>query len=570
MNVRIRMGVVLVTVALASGCASIPTNGPVQAGMGDVSIDEDIYPIPPQIPEDDPERLVLGFVAASSAGVAGDFIDERTYLSGDARVNWDPFAKITIYGSGDFTSSLNGEAQTVALSLPLVATVDSSGVMTEYEEGTRATATFGVLETQPGRWRISSLDDGIILSEASFSLVFRPVELAFASQDAVVVPDLRWLPRRNTATHATLALVGGPAVWLEDAVQTGLKTTAELAVRSVPVVDGVAEVALDEGSTGGVAERTLALEQIATTLTGLPDVSDVAVTVGGLPIEGDGSLTLSPPPVPSSQAAALVEGRLGMWDGEMMSVVDGGGRVPSGVRDVALSYDGQRVALIVGEGGLAVAPVSSALVPIGEAAPAAIDLPMTTVFEGENLVAPSFDRLGWLWTAEAEEEGLLHVVGSDGEALSLRVPGMEGRDIGGIAVAHDGIRIAILSQEGGVWRLGVAGIVRAADGVPTSVTAPQDVGAGVVSPEALSWVDNGTVAVLGSPSGDEAPSILLVAIGGRTQAIDALPGSVDLSARNGEGSLALVTNDGSLFVRVGIQWSEVEPEGAVLSLAFSG
>jgi len=52
--------------------------------------------------------------------------------------------------------------------------------------------------------------------------------------------------------------------------------------------------------------------------------------------------------------------------------------------------------------------------------------------------------------------------------------------------------------------------------------------------------------------------------------MDALPGAVDLSARNGEGSLALVMSDGSLFVRVSTQWSQAEPGGIVLSLAFSG
>ncbi|MCJ7827027.1 MAG: LpqB family beta-propeller domain-containing protein, partial [Demequinaceae bacterium] len=397
------VALVVAACATISGCASIPTTGAVQAGKGDVPFDEDFYPIPPQIPEDDPLRLVEGFLAASAAGVAGDFSDERGYLLGPAASEWDPSARVTIYGTSDFTPALDEAAQTVSFSLPLAATVDPEGRMTEYEEGTRTTVTFGVTELLPGRWRISSLDDGIVISEAGFDLVFRAVYLAFGSRDGdIAVPELRWLPRRNTATHATAALIGGPSSWLEDAVQTGLYPTAELIVKAVPIEDYLANVALTEGSTGSAAERSLALEQILHTLLPLPDVANVTVTVGGLPIGGDGSIALEESPVPSSRAAVIADHRIGVWDGERLFVIDGGGRLPADARDVAFAYDGETVALVVGEGNLAIATVPSDLVAIEDAEIPTIDLGLTTVFEGANLVAPSFDREGWLWTAEAE------------------------------------------------------------------------------------------------------------------------------------------------------------------------
>lgn len=565
-----RIGVIVLACFLVSSCASIPTEGPVQVGVGDTLYDDDLYPIPPQIPEDDAVRLVMGFIAASASGVVGDFSEERTYLYGAAQEQWDPFASITVYGSSDFTPIWDEDAQTVTLSIPVAATVDPQGRMTECEEGTQATMTFGVVEINPGQWRITSLDDGIILSEASFSLVFRPVDLVFASHDNVIVPDLRWLPRKNTATYATLDLVGGPAPWLEDAVLTGLKPTAELAVNAVPVTNGVAEVDLGEGSTGGVAERSLAFEQIARTLTSLPDVIDVAVSVGGLPIEGDGGVSLVDAPVPSSQAVVVFDDRLGVWDGEGFSVVEGGGRIPLGARDIAVSYDGQDVALVVDEGNVMVASMPPDFVPAQGAAPATEDLGLTLVFEGDNPVAPSFDRLGWLWTAEAEGEGLLYCIGPNGEYAEFTIPGTEGRDIGGIAVSHDGVRIAIISREGGVWRFGMAGIVRDEAGVPLSVGAINDFGVEIGPAEGLAWVDERIVAVLESAQGGEDPSISLITLGGRSERITALSGTTDIAARNGVSSLALVTSDGSLYVRLNTQWSQVEPGVTVSSLAFSG
>ncbi|MBN2176663.1 MAG: hypothetical protein JW722_03295 [Demequinaceae bacterium] len=563
--------VVLAVGATLSGCASIPTTGPVQAGNGDLPFDEDLYPIPPQIAQDDPVRLVTGFVTASAAGVAGDFSDERGYLYGDVAAEWDPSAQVTIYGTGDLDAVFDPEKQTVSVSFPLAATVDVEGRMTEYEEGTSTTVTFGVTEPISGRWRISSLDDGIVISQASFDLVFRPVALAFGSRDGdVVVPELRWLPRRNIATHATLALIGGPSAWLEDAVVTGLSPTAELVVQAVPIDEGQADIALTEGSTGSLAERSLALEQILHTLLPLPDVAGVNVTVGALPIGGDGSVSLEAPPVPSSRAAVVTEGRLGVWDGEGLSVVDGGGRFPADARDVALAYDGVTVACVIGEGTLATAALPSDLVAVEDAAPATAVLDLTEVFEGEKLVAPSFDREGWLWTAEAEGAGLLHVIGPTGEEVDIRIPGMEGRNIGGIAVSHDGVRIAILSQEGGRWRLGVVALIRAEDGTPLSVGPSLDVGVGMGPSGHLSWIDEGTIAVLGSASAGEAGEIRLVTVGGRTEVIASPPDAVGMAARNGIGSIAVVTEDGSLYVRVSTQWSRVDIGASVEFLAFSG
>ncbi len=562
---------VVSVVLVLGGCAAIPTSGPVQAGPAEAAPDEDLLPIPPEIPEYDPEGLVGGFLKASAAGVGGDYTDVRGYLSGDAVQSWDPTARVTIYGTGDFTPVSNDEAHTVTYSLPVVATLDAGGRMTEAAPGTRTDVTFGVTSVAASRWRISSLDDGIVISEANFALVYRPVVLAFGSRDGeVIVPDLRWLPRNNIATYATHALISGPSDWLRDAVETGLAPTASLEVEAVPVSNGQAVVALASGSASSASDRSLALEELTHTLKLLPDITGVLVTVGGLPIGGDGSVTLREAPVPSSSAAAIVEGRIGVWAGDQALVPPSGGLVPSGAHDVALSYDGATVAMLVGDGRLVTATIPGGLVSIADAGPDVTQLATTTALDGTSLVPPSFDREGWLWTAEAQGEGVLIAVGPGGGPVSLPIAGASGRDIAAVSVSPDGARIAVLSREGGLWRLGVVGVVRAADGTPTLADEPLDVGIGIGPSQAVEWVGEQVIAVLGTSDPGQTPSLSLVTVGGRTEAVSAVPDAIALAARSGMGSIALVTRDGSLYVRSNSGWTRVETTVPFSSLAFSG
>jgi hypothetical protein len=568
-----RLGAIGIVAAMLSlaGCVSIPTSGPVQAGPLGVVSDDDVVPIPPEIPEYDSVRLVEGFLKASAAGVGGDFSDVRKYLLDSVAQEWDPTASVTIYGSGDFTSVWDEEAQTVTYSLPVVATLDAAGRMTEAAPGTRSALTFGVTPLSSSRWRISSLSDGIVISEANFALVYRPVVLPFASRDGgVIVPDLRWLPRTNIATYATLSLINGPSAWLRDAVETGLQPTASLEVDTVRIEDALASVALASGSSISAGERSLAQEQFEYLLESLPDIDDVSVTVGGLPLGGDGSVNLVEAPVPEPRAAAIVAGRIGIWAGDEMMVPASRGVVPAQAHDLALSFDGTTVAMLIGAGSLATATIPPDLVPLADVGSTSSALPVQEVLNGNHLVAPSFDREGWLWTAEAQGDGTLVAISPEGQPVTVVVPGWSGRDIGAIAVSPDGVRIAVLSRESGLWRLSVFGLVRMADGTPTLAGTPLEVGVGVGASQAMEWVGEGQIAVLGSSNEGETPALLLVTIGGRTESIASVSDAVGLAARSSVNSLALITRDGSLFARSNSGWVRIDTVGELSSLAFSG
>ena len=570
-----RLAAGFAVVLLLAGCAGIPSSGGVESGGGRAVVVDPLVPVAP-LPgaSDDPVTLTDNFIQACAAGVSGSFEVAGEYLTPAARQTWDPEAKVTVFGSGDFTPVWNESAQTVTYSLPVIATVDAAGVFTEVDPGTPQDIVFAMTQDATGTWRISGLESGIVLAGAHFDDLYRPVEVAFASADGrFVVPDLRWVPRSNSATFAANALLGGPSAWLADAVQTGIPVTASLGVQAVPVLDGTASVALDQGAGGNASQRALAREQFAKTLTQLPDVTSVDLTIGGLAVEADPTVQLQDAPIPGTAAVAFVNGRLGQWDHDALTVVPPSvGVLPAGANSPALSYDGKTVAFLIGSSQLvttdALAAGTVALDP-GAAAPDGV-MPVTVAYAGSDLTTPSFDWYGWVWTAEKGGGGSLVAIAPGAAPKAVSVPWLEGREIGAVRVSHDGARIAILSREGGVWRLDAAGLVRDAAGTPMSVGEPLSVGLGVGPASHLVWVDGRTLAVLADGPAGSTPSLGVSVVGGGTTVLSSSADAVELAARNLTSSIAVVTREGEIFQRSTAGWSRVPVAGVVQGLAFSG
>ena len=570
-----RLAAAFAVVLFLAGCAGIPSSGGVEKGGGPVVPVDPLVPVAP-LPgvSDDPVTLTDNFIQACAAGVSGTFAVALEYLTPEARQTWDPEAKVTVFGSGDFTPVWNEAAKTVTYSLPVIATVDATGVFTEVDPGTPQDVVFAMTQDATGKWRISGIDSGIILAGAHFDDLFRPVELAFASADGkFVVPDLRWVPRSNSATFAANALLGGPSAWLADAVQTGVPLTGALSLQAVPIADGTASVALDSGAGGDESQRALAAQQFSKTLTQLPDVTSVDLTIGGLAVGADPTVQLADAPIPGTEAVAFVNGRLGKWDSDALTVVPpSAGGLPGGANSPALSYDGKTVAFLVGSNKLvttdALGAGTVALDPAG-AAPAGV-MPVTVAYSGGRLTAPSFDWYGWVWTAERGGNGSLIAIAPGSAPKPLSVPWLEGREIGAVRISHDGARVAILSREGGVWRLDAAGLTRDAAGAPMSIGQPLSVGLGVGPASHLVWVDEGTLAVLADGPAGSTPSLGISVVGGGTTVLSSSADAVELAARNGTSSIAVVTRQGEIFQRSTAGWSRVPVDGVVEGLAFSG
>lgn len=574
MRLRTAAWAALVAIALAA-CATIPTSGPVNEGTGEVVDSDSFVPFAEGPRPDDPvTAIVSGFIRATAAGFASDFSVAREYLTPEARATWDPLAQITVFDSGALTPDYDEAAGTVVYAVPVAARLDDAGRMVEAAGGTQAQLKFTMAQDGAGQWRIAELDDGTLLAEANFTRLFQAVSLVYATPDLeAVVPELRWLPLANVATWAARELVAGPSPWLAPGVVTGFPAGSALAVDSVVVTDGVAAVGLNAASAGTSDERSLALAQLSLTLTALPGIRDVTATVGGVPLSTDG-LQLSREPIPDTYAAVLAGSRLGLWDGDELWVTeDDAGAVPADADALAMSYDGARVAYREGGSRLVVSEVLAGGVDSLRPYDADLEVPAgtvetTPVLDGALLLAPSFDRFGWLWTAADFDPSRLIALDGAGDILRLDAPWLLGREVTGVSVSRDGSRVLVVSRAGSQTIVEVASVTRAGDGEPVSVGEPLSVGADVGAVADAIWVDDLTVGLLGTRSGDETVPLWLATVGGRTIADSAVPDASAISARHGDRSITLVSADGSVRERAGTGWAGIA--SGVQDLAYAG
>lgn len=71
------------------------------------------------------------------------------------------------------------------------------------------------------------------------------------------------------------------------------------------------------------------------------------------------------------------------------------------------------------------------------------------------------------------------------------------------------------------------------------------------------WASNGVVAVIGRRAGSVVPLPLLVAVGGQTNSLAALPDPRRILTTRGERGLVVVSGNGQVYGRVGGGWQEV-------------
>lgn len=554
MSRAIRARAVLLTgLVLAGlvGCVGIPTSGPV--GTGDVVVDEPGVAI--QLPADpvadaDPGEIVRGFLLAGAAGLADDFVVARKFLQPSAAAGWDPRARVVLYPDQS-AGPLVAEEQdggTVTVTVPVAATVDDGGRYTEAAPGALPEElTFTLRRDRTDQWRIVELEDGVVMGASAFAGLFRRVPVYFATQDRThLVPDVRWFPNEDATTLAVSALLWGPSPWLRDAVTTGAPDGARLLTASVPVTDtGVARVDLEEvPSLPGQADRNLLQAQLRATLDRVP-INDVEVTVAGLPWAESSVPVLQRDPAPGDGPFVLADDALAVLDQDGIQPVDD---LPSleglDARSPAIGPQDPTLRVVLA------GPSTLVLLPVGAAEP-------VELVSGTDLVAPSIDRFGWVWTGEKVSAGSLTVVSEQGDVLEVDAGWLQGRTIRSLRVARDGARVAIVSvgPSPADVAIDVAAVVRDEDGAPRLIGAePISVGGAMTDATELAWVDEVTLAVLGLSGDVDLPAVHLVPVGGPTRALTLIQETAGLAAGRTERALYVVDEEGGLLVRQGTQW----------------
>lgn len=520
--------VLAAVMAAATGCALVPTGGPVVSGRAVQPADPiagpyvRVLPDGPQ-PGATPEQVVRGFLAAS-ASFRGDHAIARRYLAPTVRSEWKPERGTRVYGDGSGFGLLveqpSKKDAVVTMKADQLATVGARGQYRAADSGSRLTARFR-LRTVGGQWRIVSFPQGLLLTDRDVARAYRTLNLYFFEPGLeVLVPNPIHVPagdRGELATRLARGLVRGATSWLAPSVRNAFPEDTDL-LGDVSIDEGRATVNLGGAAASADRQATAYMSaQLAWTLEQLPNVERIRLQIEGeavsLPdagevIDTEDWASLDPAALSGTVHAYMVRGeRLFVTSQEEPQPAPGpagSGGVP--VHNPAVSLDAKHAAWLSESGGE---------LYVGELRESG---DRWSPLSAERLRSPSWDRHGNLWVVEDGDDGsIVWMIDTGTEATRVAAPGLDGVDVRSLRVARDGTRIAILAGQGETTRLLLGRIERADGGarIEGLTPLPTDL-ARVVD---VAWRDAEQLAVLGKDvQGVMAPYLVDIAGGAASPA----------------------------------------------------
>lgn len=551
------LAALVATLLVLSGCASIPSSG--ESGVIDVQdrperVQSEVEPEGP-VEGADPNTIVRGFLAAG-AGYSDDFAVARSFLTDDFANEWDPQSNVVIMPPGDdfdtVTAEVSSDQQSISMSVPVAASLDSQRVYREKRGGSEADREFSLRQVN-GEWRISSAPQGLVLTSSSFTTVYDSYPLYFyAPGFDYLVADPRWFVRSPAAaTEVMTELLAGPADYLGGSVISALPDGTRLEPHSVTVSGGIAQVGLDE-TAQGLDEETDAriLGQVSATLRGLSSTNAIEVTTpaGSLDAPPGDSAPIGVPI--DARPVLIADGTLARLDETRVEPIPDLPELGDDPTDPAVSIDDSTFAYLADEGR-----ELHRILPGG-------DGDAIVLTDDDGLTGPSFDRYGGVWTASREQgdSGHVTVVLASGDAVDVSVQWLANRTVEALRVSRDGTQIAVLSRNGtGAPSIDVIGINRTAEGIPTGVvpSAPLRVGAGFENIVDLSWAGSAQLAVLAADAAGEEPQPYLAPVSGPAQSLGDVRGGSSITASSDARSIRVSTEDGELFSFGADTWQKV-------------
>ncbi|MFT3861220.1 LpqB family beta-propeller domain-containing protein [Micropruina sp.] len=461
-----RLGGMAVCLAMVlAGCVAVPTSGPVERhspAAEQANPGVEIAPVPPAA-DAPPGLIVEGFLHAMATYQDG-YAVARQFLTSAASELWQPEAGVEIYAAG-YPPQVSDSG--VVLTAPLIGRLNAQGSFTTVSTSApQYLHDFGLVRDADNQWRISQPPRGLLISQSLFVSTWVRADVCFwDATGTVLVPDPRFVPKGRIGLLDTVrAVLMGPSSLTAAAYRVPL--VAQLQATAVSLsANGLAEVELG-GATdelGQEAKRRLAAE-LVWSLTSLEGVTAIRIRgngalwdVGdsaGLITTADNMTGAPVQPLVSDQVFVLRDGaiqRLG-WDAPAGDAQPLGAGVVGNASTIAARSDGQVVAVVT-DGGTRLRTVQ-----VREGT-ARVEL------AAQGLALVRWTRQNELLVAlERTHDTRLRMV-RNATTVPVRTDALPTGRIRSLAVAPDGVRVALVIEEQGRSVLGTTAMVREGDEV---------------------------------------------------------------------------------------------------------
>ena len=624
----------IATVASVAGCVGMPNSDPpgsaaaVQASTIP-DLNTGLFAAAPT-PGAAPWEIVQGFLTASAS-----YPIDAVALAYLASRKWDPAWSVTVFSTfnvphrADIRSAgkHGGKRATVDFSGPVQAAFNATGQYVSAKDQVQKAGayTFQLVQVN-GQWRISNPPGYRIIPAWEFPLVYKAQDLYyFDPADHVLVPDSVFVPLGTSPSQLVKSLVTAltnqpQTPWLQQGVaQTRFpRGTTVLGV----TLDGPAAT-VNLGGTAmakaSYAQREQASAQLVWTLTG-SQASPSAIQSVELEIDGkpftpstsacDVSQSQSAfqklsafecyNPYPSSPASFsyVDEGQAWLrcgseaqaqqgYIGPVLPMVSRSGvlaspRCPGSgfVQTNSPTAPSAQTASLPAMSMLAVSPYGKEVafvspdqddLYIGPLSGPAAHFPRTPRVIGSDITAISWDHNDNLWMVE---DGAIYMVPAAGKPAP--VTGFGGGMVTGLSVAPDGVRIAIIVQDGTGSQLELAAVnpSGSASAQPTGgqigtpaahpyISQVTPLGPNITDAIALTWYDADNLLVLDRTSGGN--TLWEVPVDGQQATGPQLtpPGAVSIAADGAANALVAGLSDNRLAVStgLGVQWQYLNQLG---------
>ncbi|WP_030484962.1 LpqB family beta-propeller domain-containing protein [Nocardioides aequoreus] len=502
------LALLTVLAVVLSGCAQLPTSGPVRhesAAAPDEPLDAPYFDPPGPAEDGSPSAIVSGFFVAQQANPLSTRV-ARQFLSERVRATWQPNRGTVVYDALTVLPTSGGA--TVRLSD--VRRLDARGGWRGGEPGETEDLDIDLV-SEDGQWRIDNPPPQLVVPASFFDRAFERTNLHFFDQTGtVLLPDPVFIPRgEQSATNLVRGLLAGPGEALAEVSRSAFPRGTDLELSVVVTESGVAEVPLTrELLQAPAAELERAADQLVWTLGQLPGIESVRLTVGGTPVPmPSGGIDTPVTRAPRLDAAGSADPTLyTLRDDRLLRTTPAGSEPVAGpladhqlpARSFAVASEPRRVAAVL-DGGRRLVEVP--LTDEGE---------QRELLTGQDLARPSYDMFGDLWVLDRGAARVLLV--SDGRVREVEVPRVTGEQVSSLEVAHDGSRLVVGYPSAPQVR--VVDVLRTDEGEVSGARRSRALSVGSDPPAVdVGWRDPATLAVLTRPT-EETSAVDFVSVDG--------------------------------------------------------